>query len=180
MRDMIPDLQDAADAKDNALYFLGRREQGAQFRRFSYIEKAEYWALIWGSVIMTITGTLLWFDNFFVSTLGLPKGILDVVLVIHYYEAWLATLAIVVWHGYSVLLNPHVYPMNPAWLTGKMPRDMYVHEHPEAPRLKPRVFKKVDVYKAEELENGALESEPQPSAGSEGPAADPSSPSGKP
>jgi len=145
-----------------------------------YIEKAEYWALIWGSIIMTITGTLLWFDNFFVSALGLPKGILDVVLVIHYYEAWLATLAIVVWHGYSVLLSPHIYPMNPAWITGKMPRDMYLHEHPEAPKLKPRVFRKVDVYKAEELEEEEPIAEPQPSAGSEGPTAGPSSPSAKP
>jgi cytochrome b subunit of formate dehydrogenase len=179
LRDMIPDLGDAADVKDNALYFLGRREQGARFRRFSYIEKAEYWALMWGSAIMTVTGTLLWFDNYFVSTWGLPKGILDVVLVIHYYEAWLATLAIVVWHGYSVLFSPHVYPMNPAWLTGKMPRDMYLHEHPEAPKLKPRVFRRVDVYQAEELEEEEPTLEPNPSAGSEGLTADPSSPSAK-
>jgi cytochrome b subunit of formate dehydrogenase len=166
LRDMLPDLRDATDVRENALYFLGRSEQGARFRRFSYVEKAEYWALMWGGVIMTATGILLWFDNFFVSTLGLPKGILEVMLVIHYYEAWLATLAIFVWHGYSVLFNPHVYPMNPAWLTGKMPRDMYVHEHPEAPRLKARVFRKVDVYREEELED-EREEETSPSAGSD-------------
>jgi cytochrome b subunit of formate dehydrogenase len=152
IRDMIPDLRDATDVKENALYFLGRREQGARFRRFSYLEKAEYWALVWGGVIMTVTGILLWFDNFFVSRLSLHKGILDVMLVIHYYEAWLATLAIVVWHGYAVLLNPHVYPMNPAWIAGKMPREMYVHEHPEAPRLKSRVFRRTRHYVEDELE----------------------------
>jgi cytochrome b subunit of formate dehydrogenase len=163
--DMIPDLHDASDVKDNALYFLGRREQGARFRRFSYMEKAEYWALIWGSIIMTITGTLLWFDNYFVGTWGLPKGILDVVLVIHYYEAWLATLAIVVWHGYGVLFSPHVYPMNPAWLTGKMPKDMYAHEHPDGPKLKARAFRKVR-YEEEEVEQvDEEEQEPHRSAG---------------
>jgi thiosulfate reductase cytochrome b subunit len=60
----------------------------------------------------------------------LPKGFLDVALVVHYWEAWLATLAILVWHFYSVVYNPHVYPMNPSWLTGTMPEAMYHHEHP--------------------------------------------------
>ena len=150
-RDMLPVKQDLIDAGQNLLYFLGRREKPAQFGRFSYMEKSEYWALIWGGVIMTVTGVMLWFDNYFVAEWGLPKGVLDIALVVHYYEAWLATLAIVVWHGYSTLLNPSVYPMNPAWLTGKMPKDMYTHEHPEAPRLKTRMFRKRR-YEEEELE----------------------------
>ena len=100
-----------------------------RFGRFSYVEKAEYWALIWGSAVMVVTGLLLWFDNWFIQFL--PKGVLDVALVIHYWEAWLATLAILVWHLYSTVFNPHVYPMNPSWLTGSMPEEMYRHEHPE-------------------------------------------------
>jgi hypothetical protein len=79
--------------------------------------------------------------------------------VIHYYEAWLATLAIVVWHGYATVLNPRVYPMNPAWLAGKMPKSMYSHEHPEAPRLKTRVFRKAR-YEEEELEEDGVGSSP--------------------
>ena len=77
---------------------------------------------------MVVTGLLLWFDNLVIRFL--PKGVLDVSLVIHYYEAILATLAIAVWHLYSTVFNPHVYPMNPSWLTGTMPEDMYRHEHP--------------------------------------------------
>ena len=42
--------------------------------------------------------------------------------------------------------------MNPAWLTGKMPKDMYTHEHPEAPRLKTRMFRKRR-YEEEQLED---------------------------
>mgnify|MGYP003959623533 CR=1 FL=1 len=60
-----------------------------------------------------------------------PKGVLDVSLVVHYWEAWLATLAVLVWHLYSTVFNPHVYPMNPSWITGRMPEDMYEHEHPD-------------------------------------------------
>jgi cytochrome b subunit of formate dehydrogenase len=155
--DIIPGKTDLINIGENVAYFLGRREKPARFKRFTYMEKAEYWALIWGSIIMTTTGLLLWFDNFFVSTLGLPKGILDVVLIIHYYEAWLATLAIVVWHGYGVLLAPHVYPMNPSWVTGRMPKDMYASEHPEGPRLKARMFRVR--YVEEELEEDEEEEE---------------------
>jgi cytochrome b subunit of formate dehydrogenase len=153
VQDIILDKGDLANLKENALYFLGKRKEPARFGRFSYMEKSEYWALIWGGIIMTVTGLLLWFDNRFINW-GLPKGVLDVMLVVHYYEAWLATLAIVVWHGYSTMFNPKVYPMNPAWLTGRMPKDMYAHEHPEGPRLKARLFRKVHYYEEEEMENG--------------------------
>ena len=59
-------------------------------------------------------------------------------LVIHYYEAWLATLAILVWHIYGTVFRSAVTPMNPAWWSGKMPKAMYDEEHPAGPRLKAR------------------------------------------
>ncbi len=151
IRDMFPGKRDYADLKENVRFFMGAADR-PRFGRFSYIEKIEYWALIWGAGLMSATGALLWFDNYFVEHWGLPKGFLDVVLVIHYYEAWLATLAIVIWHGYSVLLNPHVYPMNPAWMNGKMPKEMYLHEHPEGPKLKARVYRITDEDEEEEEE----------------------------
>ena len=128
-KDMWPNMLDFVQFYERIMYNLGRRDKTPQFKRFSYIEKAEYWALVWGTAVMIITGIFLWFDNYF--SLFLPKGFLDVSLVIHYWEAWLATLAIGVWHLYSTLFNPHVYPMNTSWLTGKMPEEMYKHEHPE-------------------------------------------------
>ena len=135
-RDMLAGPRDLVHIKEATLFFLGASKKRPRFGRFSYMEKCEYWALIWGSVIMTVTGVALWFDNYFVKQWSLPKGFLDVMLVVHYYEAWLATLAIFVWHGYSTLLSPHVYPMNPAWIAGRMPKDMYVDEHPDGPKLK--------------------------------------------
>ncbi|MEE9572265.1 MAG: cytochrome b/b6 domain-containing protein [Candidatus Neomarinimicrobiota bacterium] len=128
IKDMWPKLIDFTQFYERIMYNLGRRDKTPQFKRFSYIEKAEYWALVWGTVVMIITGIFLWFDNYF--SLFLPKGFLDVSLVIHYWEAWLATLAIGVWHLYSTLFNPHVYPMNTSWITGKMPEEMYKQEHP--------------------------------------------------
>ncbi len=127
-RDMWPLFEDFKMLWQRVLYNLGRREEMPRFKRFSYIEKIEYWALIWGSVVMIVTGLMLWYDNYFINFL--PKGFLDVGLVIHYWEAWLATLAIVIWHLYSTVYNPDIYPMNASWLTGTMTEEQYAHEHP--------------------------------------------------
>jgi len=115
-------------------YNLGIRKERPRFGRFSYVEKAEYWALVWGAVVMIVSGFFMWADN--IAVHWFPKGFLDVMLVVHYYEAWLATLAILIWHMYSTVFNPSVYPMNPSWLTGKMPVEVYRHEHPEDPAVK--------------------------------------------
>jgi cytochrome b subunit of formate dehydrogenase len=125
--DMWPHWSDVREAWHTLSYFLGRRQGRPAFGRFSYVEKFEYWALVWGTMIMVITGLLLWFD--YVVAGYVPEVFLQVMLVIHYYEAWLAFLAILIWHLYATVFSPDVYPMNPAWLTGTMPTDMYEHEH---------------------------------------------------
>jgi len=127
-RDMFPKKEDFQHVWQKIMYNLGRRQERPQFGRFSYVEKAEYWALLWGTMVMVVTGLMLWFDEWTIQLI--PKGALDIALVIHYWEAWLATLAILVWHMYSTVFNPHVYPMNPSWITGTMPEDMYKYEHP--------------------------------------------------
>lgn len=126
--DMMPRREDFTGFWQRILYNLGRRDETPRFGRFSYVEKAEYWALVWGTAIMILTGIFLWVDNWLAQFL--PAAVLEVSLVVHYWEAWLATLAIGVWHLYSTVFNPHVYPMNPSWLTGTMPEEMYRHEHP--------------------------------------------------
>jgi len=59
----------------------------------------------------------------------LARWWVDVATAVHFYEAILATLAIVVWHFYQVFFDPDVYPMNSAWWDGKMPAEHYRHEH---------------------------------------------------
>jgi cytochrome b subunit of formate dehydrogenase len=127
---MLPRAHDFRQFVQMMGYNLGVRKEHPQFGRFSYVEKAEYWALVWGTAVMGISGLMLWFDNFFVN--WLPKGFLDVMLVIHYFEAWLAFLAILIWHMYSTVFSPKMYPMNPSWLTGFMPEDQFKAEHPAA------------------------------------------------
>jgi cytochrome b subunit of formate dehydrogenase len=109
-------------------YNLGLAPTKPAFPRFSYIEKAEYWAMMWGTILMGITGAVLWFDN---TSMGLFSKLgFDISRTIHFYEAVLATLAILVWHFYFVIFNPDVYPMNLAWLTGHMSEQELLEEHP--------------------------------------------------
>ena len=125
--DFAPRPKDAFDAWGTMRYYLGLGGEKPKFGRFNYAEKAEYWALVWGTALMAVTGVMLWAN---VSTGNLlARWWVDVATAIHFYEAILATLAIVVWHFYQVFLDPDVYPMNWAWWDGKMPVEHYRHEH---------------------------------------------------
>ena len=125
--DFAPRPKDAFDAWATMRYYLGLGGEKPKFGRFNYAEKAEYWALVWGTALMAITGVMMWAN---VSTGNLlARWWVDVATAIHFYEAILATLAIVVWHFYQVFLDPDVYPMNWAWWDGKMPVEHYRHEH---------------------------------------------------
>jgi len=134
LRDIFPRRRDFVQFGQTIAHDLGLRAQEPRFGRFSYIEKAEYWALVWGTVVMTITGFGLWFGN--LTERFLPVDALGVMLVVHYFEAVLAGLAILIWHLYSTVFNPPVYPNNPSWYTGKMPARMYAREHPDDPAVR--------------------------------------------
>jgi len=127
VRDLFPTLDDVRGAWQNLSYYLGLSKNKPDFPRFNYAEKAEYWALVWGMFVMAGTGIMLWAKVFFGN--HLPRWWLDVATAIHFYEAVLATLAIVVWHFYQVFLDPDVYPMNWAWWDGKMTLHHYREEH---------------------------------------------------
>lgn len=116
---MCPHWQDIRDAYTALLHYAGLRKQKLVFGKYSYVEKLEYWALVWGAIIMIATGLLLWFENFSMNVLNIPKWVLDAATLVHFYEAVLATLAIIVWHLYHVIFAPEIFPTNFTWLTGK-------------------------------------------------------------
>jgi cytochrome b subunit of formate dehydrogenase len=111
-----PARSDVPEALANFAYRMGWLRTRPYLSPHSYIEKAEYWAVAWGTVVMGITGVMLWANSLVLRFL--PKVALDVATAIHFYEAVLATLAIVVWHLYSVIFDPDVYPLETAFLTG--------------------------------------------------------------
>ena len=133
--DLLPKVQDVKDAIAVAKFNLGISRDKPLLDRFSYVEKSEYWALVWGTIVMSATGFIMWFDNTFIGLL--TKLGWDIASTIHYYEAWLAFLAIIVWHFYFIIFNPDVYPMNLAWIKGTLTEEEMADEHPkELERLK--------------------------------------------
>jgi len=124
----MPVPQDIWDVIHQFKFYLGLTNERPKFGKYNYIEKAEYLALVWGTFIMIVTGAVLWFKT--EATTILPKWGLDVADLIHYMEALLASLAIIVWHFYSVMLNPDISPMNLTWLIGNLTEEEMKHEHP--------------------------------------------------
>ena len=129
LRAMVPQAKDLTDLVQVFSYNLGLTKGEPQFAKFNYAEKVEYWAFLWGTVVMTASGFLLWFNNF--TLRQFPKWMSDAATAVHYYEALLATFSILLWHFYMVIFDPVVYPMDTAWLTGRIPADHYRHSRPE-------------------------------------------------
>lgn len=115
-----PRRQDAVEGLLNFWYNLGFRSARPELSEHGYVEKIEYWAIVWGAVVMGVTGVMLWGHN--VVLAWLPKSVLDFATAVHFYEAVLAVLAIAVWHFYAVIFDPDVYPMDTSWLTGRSAR----------------------------------------------------------
>jgi hypothetical protein len=60
-----------------------------------------------------------------------PKWVLDVAVTIHFYEAVLATLAILVWHLYFTVFDPQHYPLDMSMWTGKHKKEEATEPPPD-------------------------------------------------
>jgi predicted CXXCH cytochrome family protein len=127
LRAIFPRYIDAKQAVQNVAYYLGLRKKEPAFDKFNYIEKAEYWALVWGTLVMGLTGFILWFPT--LPGDNAPVWLIKVSETVHYYEAILATLAIIVWHWFFVMFRPKEYPVSLTVLDGKMTVDHFKEEH---------------------------------------------------
>jgi formate dehydrogenase gamma subunit len=121
---MLPTLQDVKDAWQAFLYNIGRVETPPQMGRYTFEEKMEYWAFVWGAIIMGATGFMMW--NPISTTRLLPGEVIPAAKAAHGGEALLAVLAIIVWHLYGV----HIKRFNRSMFTGKLSEEEMLHEHP--------------------------------------------------
>jgi formate dehydrogenase gamma subunit len=128
VRDLFPAKKDLADVWLAVGYLCGFQKHKPRIGRFGYAEKMEYWAVVWGTILMGATGLMIWLK--LDVTRFLPRWAIEVATTIHYYEAVLACLAIVVWHFYHVVFDPDVYPLNTACIDGKISEKFQQHEHP--------------------------------------------------
>jgi cytochrome b subunit of formate dehydrogenase len=121
---MLPTLQDAKDGIQALLYNIGFAKTYPQMGRYTFEEKMEYWAFVWGAAVMSITGFLMW--NPITATKYLPGEFVPAAKAAHGGEAVLAVLAIIIWHMYGV----HIKRFNKAMFDGKISEQDMLHEHP--------------------------------------------------
>jgi cytochrome b subunit of formate dehydrogenase/mono/diheme cytochrome c family protein len=121
---MLPTLQDAKDGWQALLYNIGLAKTPPQMGRYTFEEKMEYWAFVWGAIIMGATGFMMW--NPISTARFLPGEVIPAAKAAHGGEALLAVLAIIVWHMYGV----HIKRFNRSMFTGKMTEADMLHEHP--------------------------------------------------
>jgi cytochrome b subunit of formate dehydrogenase len=121
---MLPVPQDFVHLYQDILFYLGRRARKAYYGRYSYAEKVEYLAVVWGTMIMAITGFMMW--NPIATTRWLPGEFIPAAKAAHGGEALLAVLAIILWHFYHV----HLRSFNKSMFTGKLSEEEMKEEHP--------------------------------------------------
>jgi cytochrome b subunit of formate dehydrogenase len=121
---MLPEIKDAIDGIQAVMYNLGFRKDHPRMKRYNFAEKLEYWALVWGLVIMGLTGFMLL--NPIATANVLPGQVIPASKAAHGMEAILAVLAIIIWHFYFV----HLRSWNWAMINGKLTRHQMEDEHP--------------------------------------------------
>ncbi len=98
--DLLPKWRDVLGPVNHLLKLAGINDPRPA-ANFEYHEKLEYWLTFIGTVLIIITGVILWLEDYF-SNLEL-----DISLVIHFYAGLLALLGMVVWNFTN--LHPEFY-----------------------------------------------------------------------
>lgn len=120
-------FQDFRDAIAVLRYDLGISDVHPKFDRFDFRQKFEYWGIVFGGIIMLISGYFLMFPVFF--TRILPGQAIPVAKVFHSYEGLMAFLVIVIWHLYGAHLEPEKFPGDTTIFMGKISKERMIKEH---------------------------------------------------
>jgi formate dehydrogenase gamma subunit len=120
---MMPGIKDVTDMIESVLYNLGIRKNHPKMGRFNFAEKLEYLAMIWGLIMMGLTGFMLW--NPIATARALPGQFIPAAKAAHGLEAVLAVLAILIWHFYGV----HIKRLNKSMFNGKLSQEEMQEEH---------------------------------------------------
>jgi len=121
---MLPVLNDIISVYHSVLYYIGIRKEPPQQGRYTFEEKVEYWAVVWGTMIMAVTGFMMW--NPVATASILPGQFIPAAKVAHGLEAVLAILSILIWHMYQVFVRH----FNKAMYTGEITEEAMLHDHP--------------------------------------------------
>lgn len=122
---IIPQPKDILDALGEIIWIMGFGPR-PKFERYIWWEKMEYLSLIWGTLVMGLTGFMLWFPATFSAFL--PGWVIDLALIVHRYEAILAAVFVFTIHFIHTHLLPEKLPVDEAMFTGKITEEDMLHE----------------------------------------------------
>ena len=125
---MVPQPRDFVDFFQQMRWFL-RMGPPPRLEQFTYWEKFDYWAVLWGTGLMGAAGLVLWFPQ--AASRILPGWMFNVALFVHGAEATLAIGFIFVVHFFNGHLRPGKFPMDMVWFTGSV-ADHHLKEEREA------------------------------------------------
>jgi formate dehydrogenase gamma subunit len=120
--------QDARDALRQVAHLAGMKAERPRFGRYDFRHKLEYWSVVWGTLLMGVTGLILLFP--IVTTTFLPGAVVTASKVAHSYEALLAFLAITLWHLYNTHFAAEAFPVDTSIFTGRVSAEKMREEHP--------------------------------------------------
>lgn len=124
---MVPTLDDFRGVVGTLKYTFGFGEKPPQFGRYDYRQKFEYWGVVFGGMVIIVTGYFLAFP--LAVTRFLPGEVVAAAVELHGFEATLAVLTIVIWHLYDVSLRPGIFPADTTIFTGRISRERMLEEH---------------------------------------------------
>lgn len=127
-RTLLPRFKDLQDMKDNIRWSLKGGEP-PKWGRWTYYEKFDFLAEVWGVMFIGVTGLVMWFPMFFTGFL--PGWAINLAHILHSYEALLATSFIFTMHFFNANLRPGKFPVDTVFLTGRIPEEELRHERPE-------------------------------------------------
>jgi len=120
-------FEDVREVAGDIAYLTGLRAEKPAVGRFDYRQKLEYWAVVWGTAVMAVTGLIMWFPETLARLL--PGVLVPAARVAHGGEALLAILAVIIWHFYNAHFRPDIFPMDPAMWTGTIDLERLRHDH---------------------------------------------------
>jgi len=121
-------FSDLKDVAASMKWFFGIGPRPA-YGRYTYWEKFDYFAVLWGVAIIGFTGLVLWFPETF--TWILPGWSVNVATIIHSDEALLAVGFIFTVHFFNTHFRPDKFPMDPVIFTGRVPVEELKYDKPK-------------------------------------------------
>lgn len=121
----LPNWDDLRDIHDHLRWFFGRGSK-PKFDRFTYWEKFDYFAELWGSAFIGISGLLMWFPVQFSHVL--PGWIVNLAQIIHSQEALLAAGFILTFHFFNSHFRLEKFPLDTVMFSGRITEAELRHE----------------------------------------------------